>query len=314
MEKVIVTTEGEIVGFCETEKKCEHFEGLPVYNVDDIKNLEFDEIYISNSHIETLENLLKMDIPKGKIVLDFENIYGDKHLLLEYLKRNDYNLDIRCNAPLMVTRAMSFIKDILHTNEVNFHNNHILFNDDYVRYGTLDLLAKEVMSSEIPGDVAELGVYKGNFASLLNAYFPSKKLHLFDTFEGFDERDTSYETNFSGAKSGVYGDTSVDKVMQLMPNPEQVVIYKGFFPETIPNDDLSFAFVSLDCDLYKPIYAGLEYFYFRLSPRGYIMLHDYNGGFSKGVHAAIDEFEKKHNLKLIKVPIPDEAGTVVISK
>lgn len=305
---------GEILGFCETQKKRSHFEGLPVYNVDDINELFFDEIYIANKHIETLEKIIAMNVPKEKIVLDFGNIHGDNHLLLSYLKNNNYNLDIRCNAPLVVTRCMSYQKNIPHTNKVNFNNNHVLFNDDYVRYGTLELLAKECLAYNIPGDVAELGVYRGKFASLLNTCFPTKQLHLFDTFEGFDERDTSYETNFSCSKPGTHGDTSVDIVMKLMPNPEKISVYKGFFPDTIPNQELSFAFVSIDCDLYKPIYAGLEYFYFRLSPRGYIMLHDYNGGYGKGVHAAIEEFEKKHSLQLIKIPIPDEGGSVVISK
>ena len=72
--------------------------------------------------------------------------------------------------------------------------------------------------------------------------------------------------------------------------------------------------MSLDCDLYKPVLEGLEYFFFCLADGGYIMLHDYNGGFSKGTHKAIAEFEQRHGIRLRRVPVPDEAGTVVIAK
>ena len=50
---------------------------------------------------------------------------------------------------------------------------------------------KQVLDDRIAGDMAELGVYKGNSAALL-AYY-ARMYHrvvlLFDTFEGFDRRD-----------------------------------------------------------------------------------------------------------------------------
>ena len=312
--KNILSLGGEVVGFCETKKEKMKFKGLPVYDINEIDNVDYDVIYIANSHIETLDNLLNKKIPKEKIVLDFNNIYGDKHLIFQYLKRNNFCLDIKCNAPFIMTREMSFIKELPYSRKINFCGNKLIFSDDYVRYGTLDLLVKEIKETNVTGDIAELGVYRGKFASLLNSYFPKRKLHLFDTFEGFDVRDTLFENDYSGSKAGRYGDTSVEQVMSLMKNPDNVLIYKGFFPDTIPKQEITFALVSLDCDLYKPILAGLEYFYPRLSNRGYIMLHDYNGGYGKGVHAAISTFENSNNIKLIKIPIPDEAGTVVISK
>ena len=41
----------------------------------------------------------------------------------------------------------------------------------------------------MPGDMAEIGVYRGEFAAHLNRVFPQKKLYLFDTFEGFPEQE-----------------------------------------------------------------------------------------------------------------------------
>jgi O-methyltransferase len=60
---------------------------------------------------------------------------------------------------------------------------------DYIRLSTLELISFEIVKKDLKGNVAELGVYKGKFARYLNHFFPDRKLYLFDTFEGFDNRD-----------------------------------------------------------------------------------------------------------------------------
>ena len=54
---------------------------------------------------------------------------------------------------------------------------------DYVRLATLELLCRRLDS--VPGDAAELGVYKGFFARCINRLLPERTLYLFDSFEGF---------------------------------------------------------------------------------------------------------------------------------
>ena len=51
--------------------------------------------------------------------------------------------------------------------------------DNFLKY-----YADEIYRKNIGGNVAEAGVYQGEFASLMNKYFPDRKLYLFDTFEG----------------------------------------------------------------------------------------------------------------------------------
>jgi O-methyltransferase len=75
---------------------------------------------------------------------------------------------------------------------------------------------------------------------------------------------------------GDFVNTSVDLVMKKMAHPAKVRIVQGYFPESLQDLDDTFAFVSLDVDLYQPISAGLEWFYDRLSRGGYIFVHDYN--------------------------------------
>lgn len=168
---------------------------------------------------------------------------------------------------------------------------------------------------KVPGEIAELGVYQGEFAGRLNALFPERKLYLFDTFTGFDVRDIAAESSagFSKAVQGDFSDTSVQTVLSKMNAPDQVVIRKGYFPETVAQVDAVFALVSLDADLYEPTLAGLRWFYPRVTPGGVMILHDYDNQRFSGVQAAAETYERE-NGRLLLVPVGDLHGSVVIMK
>lgn len=184
---------------------------------------------------------------------------------------------------------------------------------DYIRLASLELAADEVNKKQLDGAVAELGVYKGKFARYINQYFPERKLYLFDTFEGFDKADIAVEknNNFSTGNQD-FTNTSVDKVLGLMPHPNQCIIRKGFFPSTAEGLAEPYVFVSIDADLYEPIYKGLHYFYPLLKKGGYIFVHDYNNDEYKGAKQAVAEFCSENNITAM--PLPDACGTVVIAK
>lgn len=63
---------------------------------------------------------------------------------------------------------------------------------------------------------AEAGVFTGDFAKYINQYFPDRKLHLFDTFKGFDQRDIDKEKNchYSLSQVGEYCNPSIEIVMK----------------------------------------------------------------------------------------------------
>lgn len=199
---------------------------------------------------------------------------------------------------------------------LNFHRrNRVIDRNymDYIRVATLELVSNEINSNNVKGAVAELGVYKGKFAKYINQYFPNRKLYLFDTFSGFDEVDVKSElqNNFSSGKQD-FSNTSAERVLQIMPAREQCIIKQGFFPSTAIGLDERFVFVSIDADLFDPIYAGLQYFYPRLNAGGYIFIHDYNNDHYKGAKEAVDQFCRENQLN--KLPLPDSAGTAVIMK
>jgi len=186
-------------------------------------------------------------------------------------------------------------------------------NLDFVRYTTLELCCNEIKSNQVQGNVAELGVYKGDFAKRINQLFPDKKLYLFDTFEGFDEKDISTEkqSNFSSGEQD-FSDTSVELVLSKMKYRENCIVKKGFFPSSAVGVDDRFCFVSIDADLYEPILSGLQFFYPKLESKGYIFVHDFNNDAYKGAKKAVLEFCSTNNVSYI--PIPDGCGTAIITK
>ena len=183
------------------------------------------------------------------------------------------------------------------------------------RVAVMRLLSEQIYQLDIPGNVAELGVFRGEFSSLISAAFPDRKIHLFDTFEGFSEKDITIEAsgNLSRAKTGDFSSTDIDSVLHVMPDPTRTVIHKGWFPDTFSDvTDETFCFVSLDADLYAPTAAALPLFYERLSIGGVLLIHDvYSTQFS-GCNKAVGEFCLKHHL--FADPVCDLHGSAMIRK
>jgi len=184
---------------------------------------------------------------------------------------------------------------------------------DQIRLSTLELVSYEIYKGNLKGSVAELGVYKGKFARYINQYFPDKSLYLFDTFEGFDDRDVTSERQQS-LSSGTqdFSDTSIESVLAQMPFADKCVPTKGFFPQSAKGIEDSFVFVSIDADLYDPIYNGLQFFYPKLVRGGYIFIHDFNNDNYTGARKAVVQFCLEQNIGF--VPVPDFGGSAIIIK
>lgn len=186
-------------------------------------------------------------------------------------------------------------------------------NFDYVRYSTLGLCYEEIITNNVKGNVAELGVYKGDFSKRLNLLFSDRRIYLFDTFEGFDNKDVQidYESGFSKGNQD-FSNTSLEEVMKKMPYPDKCIAKKGSFPETAYGLNDTFCFVSIDADLYEPIYQGLVFFYPKVEKGGYIFVHDFNNAEYKGAKEAVIKYCKENGINY--VPIPDSGGSVIITK
>ncbi|MCR4892908.1 MAG: hypothetical protein K5989_12095 [Lachnospiraceae bacterium] len=185
-----------------------------------------------------------------------------------------------------------------------------------IRLSVLRTLRGQMEYWQIQGDIAELGVYRGDFAKEMNEIFPDRKLYLYDTFTGFDKRDLEREVERTGKDNFKdYSDTSVERVREIMPYPGQVAFMKGHFPESAKmgeKEPYIFALVSLDAELYAPTEAGLRYFWPRLNFGGVILLHNYYCSASPGVKRAADLFF--HSKGVFPLPMSDLKGTAMIIK
>ena len=85
-------------------------------------------------------------------------------------------------------------------------------NKDLVRLLFLITTVEELKKSSIPGSLAEVGVYRGNSAKVLNSLCPERDLYLFDTFSGFDEKDCESEN----ADPGGFSNTSIGQVQEFI--------------------------------------------------------------------------------------------------
>lgn len=176
---------------------------------------------------------------------------------------------------------------------------------DRVRFATFALALETIQRDQIPGAIAELGVWRGVTSSFVHAHCPKRPLYLFDTFSGFPgEHETDRR----------FRDTSVDVVKRRIGDCSNVFFRVGIFPGTSYGlENQSFALVVLDADKYEPTSAGLNFFYPRVSKGGYIFLHDYNSPESEqGVSRAVREFLQGKPEQLIE--IPDVWGSAVFRK
>lgn len=180
----------------------------------------------------------------------------------------------------------------------------------YVLYQNLKALDER----KIPGAMAELGVWKGNSAKILHLVSPERKLYLFDTFEGFDQRDVKAESTNLPVGEKAFKDTSLEGVKAFVGTGPNVTYCQGWFPDTATavKEGEKFALVHVDCDLGKPVLSALEFFYPRMSPGGLIIVHDYSSGWWPDVKPAVDGFMKDKPETVIL--LPDKSGSVVIAR
>lgn len=141
----------------------------------------------------------------------------------------------------------------------------------------------------LPGDAAEVGVYKGGTARLLAKVLEStdKTIHLFDTFSGMPPSDPSKDVH----KEGDFKDTSLESVKNYLHDCQNVRFYHGLFPATSkPVVEKAFCFVHIDVDIYKSAMDCCRFFYARMEKCGIMIFDDYGILDCPGIKMAVDEF------------------------
>ncbi|HEV3005391.1 MAG TPA: TylF/MycF/NovP-related O-methyltransferase [Pirellulales bacterium] len=138
---------------------------------------------------------------------------------------------------------------------------------------------------EVPGAMAEVGVFQGASAKLLCAAKGHKTLHLFDTFEGLP-KSSEHDRNVHGERQYA---CSLESVQHYLGEQTNVYYHQGMFPASAADvPETAFAFVHCDVDLYESTLACLRYFYPRMTKGGVMLSHDYS--LLAGVKQAFAEF------------------------
>jgi len=164
-----------------------------------------------------------------------------------------------------------------------------------------------VQSAKIPGDIVEIGVWKGgSMLAMIKQYETYEEtlrgFHLYDTFTGMTP-PSDYDEDTHGTPAatlmsdpGVKAECSLDDVRTTITDhtaydPTRIHYHKGdicvntVYPDTI-------AILRLDTDFYDSTKHELEHFYPRVSEGGVVIIDDY--GHWLGCRKAVDEFLQIH--------------------
>ncbi len=153
------------------------------------------------------------------------------------------------------------------------------------------------LTLEVPGDVAELGVFRGlglmTWANLLEAYCigdRTKVVYGFDNWRGFSALapEDGGEVDAVQKRAGGFSPEPFHAELRhaidifdadrFIPWKPRVELIEGDIEQTAPrfvrdHPGVRFSFIHFDCDLYRPTRAALQAFWPRLS-RGGVMLFD----------------------------------------
>jgi hypothetical protein len=298
-------TPEKITAFVDSSPNAAEFLGRPVLHPEALRDMEEGLILVASRHTEEIaRQAAGLGIREDRLLF-LKNNWEAKDRNSAYAAAEGLlppeQIEALRRAPHLVREPLCISNSPLTQRDLE---------NDYVRLRTLELLCREL--DAVPGAAAELGVYRGAFAACINALLPERRLYLFDSFEGFAEAEAADQ---AAGLVEAHRNTDEARVLSLLPHPERAVIRKGFFPETARGlEEERFALVSLDADLEESTLQGLRWFWPRLSPGGYLLLHDWDNPRLPGVKRALKRYEEELRRRLPAVPLCDVCGTLVLTR
>jgi tetratricopeptide (TPR) repeat protein len=158
-------------------------------------------------------------------------------------------------------------------------------------------LLKELQAKQVPGDIAEFGIFQGWWIGYLwqatEQIGMARRVYGFDSFEGLSEPHPEHDASFW--KKGQYA-CSLDQVsrnVQAAQRP-RIKLVKGFFEKSLrgPEAQLagSFCYVRIDCDIYEPALDCLRYLSNRLADGAILVFDDWPHVRGFGEQRAFEEW------------------------
>lgn len=301
-----------------------------------------ENIYLygaSSSGLRLLHNLLflNIDIYRLFFIDSDPNKQGKNHGSRPILTNSEFhNLDK--NSQIIISSCMHYeiepflksngfknfyyFKNLIYTERIyeKFDNEFIEILDKIKKVANLDfdelytIYSSLKATYDIKGDIAEIGTYRGGSAFLLGKFSNSKKLYLFDTFEGLPKGLNDLKNE---PKMGWLSNTSVDQVrkfvLQSGIETNKLNLIKGFFPKSakgVLDNQNKYSLVHLDTDMFEGTYSALNYFYPRLNEGGRIIIHDFNCCGCPGVKKAVTQFMKEINKSEMIIEISESQALI----
>lgn len=161
--------------------------------------------------------------------------------------------------------------------------------DVYRRYALAQLVRQ---TAKVPGDILEVGVYKGGTGCLMaltaSRIGSNATVFLCDTYEGVVKAGV----NDPGWKNGEFRNTSVEMVEELLKTTGagNAKILRGIFPEDTGGQlaDRKFSLCHIDVDVYLSAKDVYEWVWPRLSVGGVVVFDDYGFRGTPGVTKLVD--------------------------
>lgn len=139
-----------------------------------------------------------------------------------------------------------------------------------------------------PGNLVEVGVYKGGSAAALAevAKEQGRKLFLYDTFTGIPYSTPGVDHHIVGD----FSDTSIEQVRAAIPS---AIIRQGIFPDTLTDEVGGIALAHIDCDQYASVHACCVRLAPYMVPGGIMVFDDYDvlPGARAAVHDVFTDIE-----------------------
>jgi hypothetical protein len=194
------------------------------------------------------------------------------------------------------------------------------------------------MVADLPGDIIELGVYRGvslmtwaNFLEIRNMGDRQKQVFGFDNFSGFldiEPKDGKLDPNVGkipgGFKSTPFKDLLTEVISifdqdRFIPYKPRIKLVEGNIEETVPkfvedNPGLRISLLHFDCDVYRPTKVALEKLYPLVVKGGVVLFDEYAIRPWEGESKAVDEFFHGQKVLIRKLDWAPNPGGYIIKE
>jgi len=174
------------------------------------------------------------------------------------------------------------------------------------RLDSLHRCIEDVLHSNVPGDLIEVGAWRGGASILmrgaLDAYGDKERLvWVADSFEGLPKPDKEMYPADAGDIHHVFSNlaVSLDEVKRNFSLydllDDRVRFLKGWFADTLPTAPINrLSILRLDGDMYGSTMQALSALYHKLSVGGYCIIDDYH---LKGCRTAVHDYRSQHAIE-----------------